>query len=536
MTKAYSYVRFSTPEQMKGDSLRRQTHEAAAYAERHGLELDEELTFEDRGISGFHGKNARKGALRRFLDAVEQELIPEGSFLLVENLDRMSRQEPWEALPTFQQIINGGITIVTLQDGRTWNKAELRQNPFRIMESLMVMIRANEESATKARRLREVRSAARAAIRSGQRTRVFTSRCPAWLTPNADRTGFDVIAERAEIVRRVFAMTAEGIGQHKVAAVLNGERVPTWGDAGRPAATHWRRSYLIKMLDNPAVEGTFTPHVQSTVEGRKVRTAEAPIRGYFPAVVEPELYQRVQALRVGAPTPSRGRHAAAEVKNVLGGLAKCPKCGATMTRVSKGSSAKAGKPYLVCEAAKVGRTAEGGVKVCRYRAVPMDDVEAALRESMWLAIEEAPGPEAQEAEGLDARIEGHEVALADLRERAGTLVVAIERGGPRALTDRLTELESVIASEERAMRELQERRAATFGPFLAHRLKALREAFEGEPFDRSKANALLRGACSAVTVDYDAGMLTLSWLHGGASGIAYSVGDLSVLKGALPRP
>lgn len=38
--KAYSYVRFSTPEQELGDSQRRQIDKAAKYAQDHGLELD----------------------------------------------------------------------------------------------------------------------------------------------------------------------------------------------------------------------------------------------------------------------------------------------------------------------------------------------------------------------------------------------------------------------------------------------------------------------------------------------------------------
>ncbi|HWX07267.1 MAG TPA: hypothetical protein VN065_15685, partial [Bradyrhizobium sp.] len=50
MTRAYSYVRFSTPDQAKGDSYRRQTEAANEYARRHGLVLDTELTFTDLGV------------------------------------------------------------------------------------------------------------------------------------------------------------------------------------------------------------------------------------------------------------------------------------------------------------------------------------------------------------------------------------------------------------------------------------------------------------------------------------------------------
>ena len=41
--KAYSYMRFSTAKQSKGDSLNRQTMMAREWAERHDIPLDTEL-------------------------------------------------------------------------------------------------------------------------------------------------------------------------------------------------------------------------------------------------------------------------------------------------------------------------------------------------------------------------------------------------------------------------------------------------------------------------------------------------------------
>jgi DNA invertase Pin-like site-specific DNA recombinase len=61
-SKAYSYVRFSTPDQAKGDSYRRQTEAASEYAHANNLELDTELTFTDLGVSAFRGANAKTGA------------------------------------------------------------------------------------------------------------------------------------------------------------------------------------------------------------------------------------------------------------------------------------------------------------------------------------------------------------------------------------------------------------------------------------------------------------------------------------------
>jgi DNA invertase Pin-like site-specific DNA recombinase len=56
--KAISYVRMSTAEQLKGDSLRRQTEKSAKYAAENGLELDENFKLEDIGVSAFRGRSS----------------------------------------------------------------------------------------------------------------------------------------------------------------------------------------------------------------------------------------------------------------------------------------------------------------------------------------------------------------------------------------------------------------------------------------------------------------------------------------------
>jgi hypothetical protein len=79
--KAYSYIRFSTPEQAAGDSFRRQTELSTHYAKDHGLVLDTSLlSLCDLGLSGFTGANRSKGALSVFLNAVQAGIVCPGSF------------------------------------------------------------------------------------------------------------------------------------------------------------------------------------------------------------------------------------------------------------------------------------------------------------------------------------------------------------------------------------------------------------------------------------------------------------------------
>ncbi|RWP10965.1 MAG: hypothetical protein EOR00_29680 [Mesorhizobium sp.] len=79
------------------------------------------------------------------------------------------------------------------------------------------------------------------------------------------------------------------MGQHTIAHRLNAEAVETFGDGGRKAA-FWHRSYIAKILKNPAVIGTMTPHETRIVDGKKKRDPLAPTPDYYPAIVPVALF------------------------------------------------------------------------------------------------------------------------------------------------------------------------------------------------------------------------------------------------------
>jgi hypothetical protein len=66
--------------------------------------IDTDLTFNDLGVSAYRGKNAEAGRLADFLVAVEDGIVPRGSYLLVESLDRISRQAARKALRVLEDI------------------------------------------------------------------------------------------------------------------------------------------------------------------------------------------------------------------------------------------------------------------------------------------------------------------------------------------------------------------------------------------------------------------------------------------------
>jgi DNA invertase Pin-like site-specific DNA recombinase len=296
---AYSYIRFSTKGQITGDSLNRQLGKARAYAKAHKLQLDES-SFQDLGLSAFKGKNATEGALKAFLDAVDDGTIPSDTTLLIENFDRLSRAEVSDALDLFLGITKRGITIVTLSDEQVYSRKTITENWTKLIITLATMARAHEESAIKSTR---VRSGKLAALADGKKH----GKCPAWLQVSDDRRSFAIIEDRAAIVREVFKMRAESIGAHRIAKHLN----TTYG-------WKWSAPQVVRLLMNPSVIGT-----------RMSQAGYEPIIDYYPPIIDKPGFYDIQRLMSGGIGTKRGRRAEDE-PNLFTGLLFCAHCDGRM--------------------------------------------------------------------------------------------------------------------------------------------------------------------------------------------------------------
>lgn len=502
--KAYSYIRFSTPEQQKGDSLRRQTELAEEYAARKGLTLDTELNMTDMGKSAFRAANVRQGALGAFLRACDDGLVPKGSYLLVEDLDRVSRATPLDAMAIFQQIINEGITLVILKGQgreREWSRESIRDNPYSLFEALLTLVRANEESVIKSNRLQASWSNKRAMARQ----KPLTSLVPGWLRLDPSTKQFEILQPNAEVVQRIYQMTLDGTGQHRIAEALNKEGIPCFGKA-----KFWQKSYISKVLESPAVMGTLVPRkIETTEDGRRLRKPLEPIAGYYPVIVSDDDYRAVQAMRKDRRAPTvKGE---SSLQNVLASLAVCPLCGSAMTRVNKGNAKKAGSPKLVCTKAKVGAG-------CSYHSVSIEQLEHTLVFHADRLVGEVP------ISGVDltAQITSADEELGELREDAKSLLRELLDAPSPTIRAQLTETEEAIREAEGRLQDLLEQQEVSSPRILKARLQELREALKTTPLNLAKANAVMRVLMNKVTVNFLTGILEFSWRSGATTELEYS--------------
>lgn len=326
----------STAAQLNGDSRRRQLEASRAYALENGLELAERDEYKDIGISAFRGDNLREGSLGSFVEAIESKKIAPGSYLIVESLDRLSREQILEAQSLFLRIVRAGINLVTLVDRRVYRAGQVDVGD--VMISAVSMSRAHEESLTKSHRL----SAAWANKRAGAGQRPMTKWCPAWLKLAEDRSGYVVIPERVKVVQQIFEDSVSGVGLQKQASRLNQTGVPTFG-----SPNGWHHTYIAKILANRAVLGEFQPHVRES--GKRVPKGE-PVRNYFPAVVDEQLFYRAQVAKAQRKISGKGRKGDT-YSNLFSGLGRCAYCGSKILYENKGNGLKGGA-YLVCDSTK----------------------------------------------------------------------------------------------------------------------------------------------------------------------------------------
>lgn len=508
--KVYSYLRCSTPEQLQGHSFLRQTEEAERYAAEKGWELDRTLRLLDEGVSAFRGRNVLEGQLGKFTEHVRTGEVPQGSLLLVESLDRISRQEVGEAHYFFMGLLRSGVNVVTLMDRKeySWASANTGNGMVELVISLMILARGHEESATKAKRLKAVWENKRQ--RAATDGEALTSKLPAWLRLNPETREIEAIPERAAIVERIFRETLDGKGQHQIAHALNLEGVKPWG-----RGAYWQRSYIAKMLGSKATVGSFTPHTLIYEAGKRTRKPQERLVGYYPAVVPVDLFADVQAMNAGKQSRQRGRHAASPVSHMLARLARCPKCDGTMTRVVKG---RRSHPSLVCVRAK---TRAG----CEYKSVRVDLIEMAIVERLPERLQNAPAGE-RNAE-LDRQIVDAEARVSITADQLQNVERAIKEGGEaRRLVAMLEELEGEWEEARDTLRSLEAQRIEVAGQTVQSRIARLLDAIaprEGEALDVSAINVALQTVFRRVVVDYRHGVLEFEWLHGGGVEVPYAL-------------
>jgi DNA invertase Pin-like site-specific DNA recombinase len=485
MRCVYSYLRYSSPKQEQGDSVRRQDAAALAWCRRNGGRLDADKRMEDRGLSGSDGSHIRRGALGQFLAEVEGGRILEGSVLILENLDRLSREEDvWVSVALLCQLVNAGITVVTLSPRE--QIYERGGDLSALMNGVMELGRGASETSMKKERLQSAWGNKKAAARDAG-TVLSATHCPQWLEVVGGK--FVPIPGRVAVLRQIFDLAASGHGIKSILKRLNADGAEPWGYSGR-----WSKSYVWLLLKSRNVLGVYQPHhvVAGKGRARKRREPEGePIVGYYPGVVDQVTWDRAQAAIAGrfvGGRPVGGR--VGRLPDLFGGLLwdaanHCKMLTILQTRGKPGARTKC--RYLCSVEANDGR-------------VPM--VTFPYRVFEWGILSRLK--EVKAADVLGAEPEGESATLAaELARKTARLkdleaAMAGDDGDVKALVDAA---KTVARQRQVLLRKLAEARGKEANP----RGEALAEMqtlidLAADPHNRLRLRSLLRTVVESVQV------------------------------------
>lgn len=467
-----------------------------AWCTKHGIELSTDR-FLDEGKSGYAGEHlGEKGQLRRFIDLVDAGKIEPGSYLIVESLDRLSRQNVWLAVPLFMNLIEKGIRIVTLMDDKVYTSAGGAQD---LVLSIFVMIRAHEESATKASRAADKwQSVFKKARENGT---PVGRRVSKWLMLEGDK--YIVNEERAAIVRRVFDMCIRGHGLVAISQALNREGIPAFRDGT------WCPSSVSDMLGNRAVLGEYQP-----------KDGGPPIKHFFPQIVSDDTFHQAHAAWDTRRTGKVTRQAANF--QLWQGVGVCAYCGAAM------HSNRKHVMYLICSNKRKG--------LCDAKAIKMERSEAVFKQMLFalgtrVLVEDDTATTEKELTSVNGRL----LELQALRDKHAQALEKFD--APDVIYGLLVKADQHVkdaeAKRDKLLATLATDRITNKGEFLAKLDLALVERN-----DRERANALLKhlkvvvhigvgylvtqaGICQTMLVDY-AGKIGMMHLAPTGTNIEYS--------------
>lgn len=538
---AYSYVRFSTAKQELGDSLRRQVEACENYCREHHLDLHP-VSYRDLGVSAFKKKNIESGALAAFIDAVKTGKVAKGSYLIIEQFDRMSRADTDVALRLLLDLVHSGIRVVTLVDEKVWDKAAVKDIGNLIL-AIVFMSRANNESQAKADRLSAVWGKKKKAAADGTARRIVTSECPRWLAPNEDKTGFVVLEDKAESVRKVFDMRINGHGVGAIVSRANAEQWPCPGKAPvrktgetqeefdirrNSDAVTWHTSTVGRLLKSRALLGEYQPHENDPNDDNKRIPSGDPVKDYYPAILDEQTWLRAQA-KANRNGRFPGRRDAS-LKNWLQGLLRCT-CGHSFVRKNKDSKAQPDYARYYCTARNR--------KVFRPDGSLCPGANAKELETAVLTVVSTVAPAyfqgTARMEELKAKADVLEVDAAAAKQTRDRFVEAIgtSKAPVKALVQRLTEAEAEVERVDKELAAVRAEIADLSGDFDDVFENIVKQVSNIENLDaRAKLREELSRVIEKVVVNQDAGFIEVH-LRGGEAPVIQPLRPDAALPGIV---
>ncbi len=483
MNGAILYLRYSTVEQAEGQSEQRQTQSAERWCKDYQVKLVK--TYKDLGVSGGKSADDRKG-LKELLDDLANGVAPK--YLLIEDVDRLSRMLPLDSLNLISKILDFGLTIVSMRDSQTLTKDNWQSSQSFLILSLKATL-ANEERQKRIYRGK----AAWKQKRIDSRTKIYTRKLPGWLTVKNDR--IETIPQNADTVRLMFKLSSEGLGIIAIIRLFNEQAIKSFH------GKDWNKAIIHNTLTSEAVMGHFQP--RTLINGKRIEDGDK-IQEYFPRIIEDDLFYQVQAKLKQRNTYKGTGYKNPKTpyrNNLFAGIIKCSKCGASLIRLVR---SRQGYSYLVCGNAHKH-------KKCSYKTVATNILEECFMDFVFgdnRFLSNLQLPSASNSGAIRLQMEGLNKKLTRMME----IVNESDGAPPKIVAQRMKALEAQIEKlesdlqnavlEESSMRNL---------PGKFEDFQSTIDADIKTPLGRAKIASLLKDTLEVIVVDAEKCQMEIFW-------------------------
>lgn len=492
---AIVYVRWSTKDQSKGDSEARQMSLAIRAAEGRWKIVE---TLIETGKSAYHGRNrALGGKLREIEDrAARGELA--GKVLIVEAMDRLSRQEPLESVTLLSTLAKQGLTICESSTGTIYDASSISDHWAHLLIAFARAGEAHDSSRIKSQRITSAWRATQEQLQTRD-GKADPRLCPSWI--EVVDGAYRVVETRAAVIRRMFDMAATGHGLRPIAAMANEDRA----SSGWPAA-EWHIRSVTNLLHGRRVLGEYTPQMR-TEDGKRATVGE-PV-ALYPPIVTLNQWARAQA---GLKQRASSGGPRGKAINLLSQLCRCTyrnegenqPCGARLSYRGQ----KRGPNQLTCS-----RFARGGGCRCNSNYRYDDLLNGILDNVLTIAL---PDPVEHKSQTATIAVAKAELAAkqARLDEIADEIIMSGDPVKERAYQRFKARVEEDAAALKAMMGEAEEIAGQLPPAELARRALALREQLSTSLDARLEVQSHLNQLIDAIFMDPDDRSATVVMLGG----------------------
>lgn len=380
MKKCFVYHRVSSDQQLDGSGMARQAELLQNYIVQSNVMADMDdpepvIITESGGVSAFKGHNMLiSSGLGSWMEEVRSGMW-DGSVLIIESIDRFSRQNPYVVMGYLSDLSNHNVAIHDVMARIVIN----RQNSMMLPMVMMNAQRAFEESKYKSNRISTGWKKRREqAFNKGT---IVTNKRPQWIDVENDQY---VLNHKAAVVREIFRLYQTGMGTPTIAQHLQAlEKENSDWKFNRD----WTGESVHKVLKNRRVTGSI--FISEII--RNFDDIENPVvqKKYevdvYPVVISKEEFELVQELlRSRRPGAGKGRIRTNEngerhKSNLFSGIVRCC-CGQAMFHNIVRSYRKPAKSEPFTEEYRYLRCLVERDKLCDNKPLNYDVVERVVIE------------------------------------------------------------------------------------------------------------------------------------------------------------